>query len=139
MNQRALPEWADHGRVVFSRRTPTARTGDSSLKASEFAVWIARVRGNAANILSLQYRAVNSKKERTLTCGQSLISATIAADQAFISSEIASSVGRGFAFFTDWFLLPHAERIFYFGLPGTGCVTGGCCVVTRSTRMIFFT
>src|ERR1700730_7650330 len=109
-NQRALSFLVDQGCAIFSRRAFTSGVGDSSRKISEFAVSKARVRGNAANILSLRYRAVKPKKERALTWGQPPTSATSAADHTFISSEIMGSLGRGLACFTDSFLPPPSAR-----------------------------
>jgi hypothetical protein len=88
-------------RGSFSSCWRTAAVTDSNLKAREFAVFMPRVRGTRANILSVRYRAVNPKNARVFTRGQFPASPANAAAHAFICSEMAGSFGRRFLSFKD--------------------------------------
>ena len=80
-------------------RARTRGPAPSSLKARELEFPTPRVRGRTANMRLPRYRALKPNIARPDTRGHSISSASSAADQAFISSEIAGRLCRE-VFFT---------------------------------------
>jgi hypothetical protein len=92
------------------RSTLSRGCGVPSLKASEFGVCMARVRGSSANIRSAQYRTVKPRNTYDVTWGQLAHCAAKAADQASIPSEASGSLGREDFCFMDASVLEQIAR-----------------------------